>query len=247
MLRREESGWAPYRSTDPNASLGLLHGAGNELVATNFGYVGVGVHFASDGTPVQFTATTVDSRAAWMTSDGQAWVAGRKDGNWPATMLHWNGTRSSSTSISGDPGFAMFATSPLDVWAAGTDGNVFRFDDTRWNDVSYQAEYAMVPAGFWRDAGGAIHLAGSNAHHPFARWNGVSWDATDAPAPVKYASSLWPAGDDDFWLIGEVSQGPQQWRVYHAFSASDPTPGSTAVQEGSRSTAPSRLNDRSST
>jgi hypothetical protein len=221
ILRRDETGWVPHRTADPTYALDALHGNATDFVATTQSRFGA-VHFSADGASSatwEFLGGTSqylgDARAVWMTEDGQAFITGRPDGNLAPNVLHWNGAQWSSAKLSGDAGLAMFATSLTDVWAGGSNGNVFRFDGQQWRDLRNASEGLMNVAGFWRDAGGSIVSAGSNATHAFARWDGKAWQAMDAPVPVKYAQSVWTAGPDDVWILGEAVEEPQQWRLYH--------------------------------
>jgi len=222
ILRRDETGWAPHRAASPPMySLDALHGNATELVATIEGGFGA-VHFSADGmsSPTSSDLGSLsqylgNTRALWMTDDGEAFIAGRPNGNLPPNVVHWDGMRWSSAKLPGDAGLAMFATSSVDVWAAGGTGNVFHFDGLQWRDLRNANEGAMYVEGFWRDFGGGIVLAGSNALSAFARWDGKAWQAIEAPVPVVYAQAVWTAGQDDVWILGEAVQQPQQWRLYH--------------------------------
>jgi len=222
ILRRDETGWVPYRTADPTMyRLEALHGNATDLVATTQGGFGA-IHFSANGASSPTSEYLIglsqylgDTRAVWMTEDGQVFITGRPNGDLPANVLHWDGTRWSSATLSGDAGLAMFATSPMDVWAAGGTGNVFHFDGLQWRDLRNANEGAMYVEGFWRDSGRGIVLAGSNAVGPFAHWNGKAWQAIEPPVPVKYAQAVWAAGQDDVWILGEAIEEPQQWRLYH--------------------------------
>jgi hypothetical protein len=134
------------------------------------------------------------------------------------TVLHWNGTTWSVTTLGDDlPSLAVGGSGPADVWAVGSfpggSGAI-----GHWNGVSWSEEEVLPPGqnpvksvavqSVWASARDDVWAAGTAADGPaLLHWNGAAWSRAsfDVPGIVldpTYSSfgGFWGSGSNDVWL-----------------------------------------------
>src|SRR6185436_15708151 len=113
-----------------------------------------------------------------------------------SSVLHWDG-KTWAFVDSGTPNRldAIWGSAANDVWAAGN-GTIVHWDGVRWSP-SFQPPYLLdvtsIAGSGPNDVWVTSSLAGDNGAH----WDGHTW----TPQRVE-GFTLWSAGPDDLWAVG---------------------------------------------
>jgi hypothetical protein len=175
-----------------------------------------------DGAQARFTPYPMpqdsDVTAMWGSGPGDIYAVGATD------IAHWDGARWSVVVTTVYNSLALRAvsgSSATDVWFAGDDGILLRFDGERWHDLSPAPRPFLLGAVFARTADDvwAVGSAGTALH-----WNGASWSPFGTNTRADF-TSVWAAAADDAWAtaIGQPGQpGLLRWDGAVWTPSSDP-------------------------
>jgi hypothetical protein len=107
--------------------------------------------------------------------------------------------------------YAVTATGPKDVWAAGGDmgdGFILHYDGTAWSfalkesSTGFSGVWANSPTDAWAVGtypGESLYM-GDIEH-----WNGSAWaPVTNIPSSTSYLWDVWGSGASDVWAVGNI-------------------------------------------
>lgn len=153
-------------------------------------------------------------------SSTEAWAVGSQavGGVFLPLAEHWDGTRWSSTPISGPGDFnelrAVAVVSPSDAWAVGVSGQwgalIEHWNGSSWQVVSSPVSGGGTPLyGVKAFAANDVWAVGGNGNHGLVlHFDGTSWTQVSVPEPAgseltSFSDVAGRAGDD-FWIGGEA-------------------------------------------
>lgn len=155
-------------------------------------------------------------RDVWMDGAGAAWTVSES-----GKVLRWDGNAWSVVFTSPGPLYAVWGSSPTDVWIGGQNG-LYHATGTSSSKLDFQAIALSVPimslvgfgasdvwaTGYSEDldftyaTGRVLHYSGGTGAAS-SEW--VEDDVTLA-SPALYAK-IWGTGDDDLWIGGDGTWG----------------------------------------
>ena len=158
------------------------------------------IWIAGDGTLAHYNGVEVDRRdgdcshlAVHGSASNDVWAVGG-DCAWEAgVVMHWDGQGWVEVlRHDGGPFSAVWASSPDDVWVAGSD--TFHWDGGQW--TQHENVYSDdVYSSFWRSADGDLWLVGG----ALQRWDGASWTRQDVPGGLH---GVWVSEQQTVWVAG---------------------------------------------
>jgi hypothetical protein len=186
------------------AELTSVHGSGaGDIWAV--GARGIILHYDGSSWRQVPSGTRRTLHNVFSTDPGDAWAVG--EGN---TVLRWDGSlwrTMTATAGASNAFYAVWASSPADVWLAGGEGLL------HWDGIQWSAPSGIVTGYLFGLAGNGpddVWAAGDTVMH----WNGRTWSAVNAGTTAigqtrPYA--VWTSCEET-WIIGEegtaVRYGP---------------------------------------
>ncbi|MBX7196747.1 MAG: hypothetical protein K1X94_32140 [Sandaracinaceae bacterium] len=205
-----------------NSLSGVWGAAADDVWAV--GTLGTILHFDGATWSAVPSGTTTGLNAVWGSGADDVWAVGGES-FWTFTdegtgvLLHWDGTRWSTTMPGSRGLFGVWGTSASDVWAVGHD-TILHYDGATWTrqptDMPYAlySVYAAAPDDVW-----AV-----GDYWPVLHYDGSTWTAApDGLRGIGATGAVWGTGADDVWTSSLI-RGRSHWDG-NAWS----TPGSTGV------------------
>ena len=93
--------------------------------------------------------------------------------------------------------YAVWATSPSDVFAVGDGGTVRRFDRSSWNQMAAGTTRSLV--GVWGTSDTNVFAVGANG--TILHFDGSSWSVMSS-GTTQNLSNVWCASEDDVFVVG---------------------------------------------
>lgn len=131
-------------------------------------------------------------------------------------------------SVTTNPLTAMWALDANNIWAAGQNGTMLRWDGRSWSSQANGYPTTFAPTGIWGADVNNVWVTGTNGQ--IAYWNGAVWTATDIGGTTVQNMAVHGIDKNNVWVAGYSDFLPSQEKSVLKWNGASWTPQLTPAE-----------------